>query len=190
MSTLFDLLTDLEVDGVPSEEWLSARGGAATIDDLWAGGEALWMAKLATRVAPRRQLVAAACMIARRVERLLPLTDRRSRHALERAEHWLENSTLDLERLNGEWVLGEIEATPLGFGAVSAVDAAYDPSRIAVGEVGLDYAVLHAENAIRNGERVSREAALAELATLIRANISCPTLDELRAAYSGEKPPT
>lgn len=181
MGALFELVSDLEVRGAPSERWIAKHAPDGRLDALWAGDEALWMAKLAARACARREQVRAAIDIARRVERHLP-DDRRARRAIERAEAWLEDESVDIAS-----IADDVWAVEVGGGGgvivSNAVRAAFDPVRIALGEAGLNESVLHAENAIRNGEKLERAVVLRELAEIVRRHVTCPTLDALRAAY-------
>lgn len=95
MSALFDLVSDLELDGAPSDAWVAEHAPDGRLDVLWRGGEALWMGKLASRASTRGEQVRAAIEIARRAARHLP-DDRRAHRAIERAEAWLEDESVDL----------------------------------------------------------------------------------------------
>jgi hypothetical protein len=178
MQRLFDLYTALRLRGTPPDGWSEAE-----LTTCWGGDEALWMAKLAERTATRHAQVAAACALARRVESLLPPEDRRPREAIAHAESWPEGERGALGRTADEAFLAEVDAAP-GIERISAVKTAFAAARIALGDGALSEAVQHAENALRNGERVERDAALAELATILRAHLPCPTLAELRAAFA------
>ncbi|MFO0681581.1 MAG: hypothetical protein U0234_06005 [Sandaracinus sp.] len=185
METLFDLFGALTLGEPPADEW-----DDAALERAWQGEEALWMAKLAGPVAERRAQVAAACALARRVERLLPAGDPRALRAIAAAERWLARPSDAPEALSSvaeQAYLAEIDATPQGFGCTSAVKVAFDPALVALGEGTLASTVLHAENAIANGEGAERRAAQAEIAVLLRAHIACPRLAALRgAAFDGE----
>lgn len=177
--SLFDLVSDLEVDGTPSAAWVASND----LPTLWQGDEAPWMAQLVSRVAARHSLVAAACAIGRRVERLLPAGDPRALRALERAEAWLRDPSIDLAAVADGGYIAEVDAHAAGFAAQSAVQVAFDAARVAIGEVDLARVVTHADNAIRNGEGIERPQLQRELAVIIRAHLPCPTLEALVAAY-------
>jgi hypothetical protein len=186
MSALFDLVSDLELDGAPSDAWVAEHAPDGRLDALWRGGEALWMGKLASRASTRGEQVRAAIEIARRVSRHLP-DDHRAHRAIERAEAWLEDESVDLGS-----IADDVWAVEVGGGGgvivSNAVRAAFDPVRIALGEAGLNDSVLHAENAIRNGEGVERAVVQRELAEVVRRHVACPTLEALRAP--GVVPPS
>lgn len=196
MDALFTLYSDLRLDGRETDAWRSEHAPDGDLATLFAGAGAFVIASLAAKVTDHAAQLRAACECARRTSSLLPAFDPRGLETLALTQLALDDPQAlhRVRRAYGSAYLAQIDASPAGFAAVSAVKAVYATASLATREpwfgrsdgkpADLANVVSYAENALCNGEDRAREDVSLELAAVLREHVPCPTLEALRRAFA------